>query len=249
MAALCLMLVSFELLLIEHLRLSARVQNIVDDSTALAKAFTDNPVVVQALYREEPAVDVPIRGDDPSFGNPGAPRTLLIFADYRCHFCRDLEAVLQRDILPRAADRLQIVFKNRPLFGSPGDPNNGTAPSLSWLSACMSEAAWRMGDARAFWRLHAALMRDESHLDSNSIRALAQEAGLDQQALLAAVEDQGIQARVAENVQMAESFGFTWTPVVLLDGRQVTYWNNSGFWARELGDSRMSAATRRTSPD
>ena len=114
---LSIVLAAFELLALEHLELAEYTKSL----EVGGKMLTDNASVVQALYREQQLVDVPIGKDDPTWGASDAPHTLVVFADYQCHACRTLQAVLERDVLPIAGDRLRFVLKNRPLFGKAGD--------------------------------------------------------------------------------------------------------------------------------
>ncbi|MAS07615.1 MAG: hypothetical protein CL534_23380 [Ahrensia sp.] len=127
------------------------------------------------------------------------------FSEYRCPYCRALEADL--DAI-RAADPegMRLVLHELPIFG----------PS-SELVARASVAAGRQGLQEPFRR---AMMRTPIVAEPASIAAVAQSVGVDTDRLARDMASDDVQADLDRSRALADVFGFRGTPGLVI-GRTV----------------------------
>lgn len=143
---------------------------------------------------------------DVVLGNPDGDVTLVEFFDYNCGFCKralaDILALVETD------PDLRIVLKEFPVLGTG-----------SLEAAQVSIAATEMlspEDATAF---HIELMSTRGQIDGARALAVAQDMGLDAEALRAEMRGSRVREVLTENMQLADRLGLTGTPAwVVGDG-------------------------------
>ena len=90
--------------------------------------------------------------DDPVLGSPSAPITVVVFSDYTCRHCRDLESVLA-GIQSSHPDRVRVIARDFPLQG---------VGSASFMAAQAAECADQQG---AFWPMREHLFKGQPAFD------------------------------------------------------------------------------------
>lgn len=136
-------------------------------------------------------------------GNPQGRRTLVMFTDYACGFCRSSESDVARLI---AADRdLRVVVREWPVF--PGSEE----------AARMALAAAAQGRYAAF---HSAMFAGGPP-STAAVAAAARRAGLDLARAGRDAASPAVTAELARTRQQAQALGFSGTPSWVAEGELV----------------------------
>lgn len=171
-------------------------------SPADIKALLDG--VLEALTPQE--IDIEGR---PVMGNPSAPVTVVVFADFQCPRCKMEAPKLRREIKERRG-QAKLVFKHFPLKGHPrGEP-----------AAIAAEAAHLQGK---FWEMHDLVFANQSNLeDADLERYAAKIPELDLAKWKADVAAATTRAAVSDDRTDGKTLKIGGTPAVFVNGRQVT---------------------------
>lgn len=154
---------------------------------------------------------VPVNQDDPIWGDPLAPVTLVVFSDYQCPFCSRLHQTL-RDLQASYGERrLRIVFKHNPL------PFHQHAKD----TAIAAEAVRALGGNRAFWIFTDRAFGDQQSLGTNVIDDWARAAGVDPARLRAELQNPAHEAKVERDMALATRLGVRGTPHTFVDGAAI----------------------------
>ncbi len=160
--------------------------------------------------------------DDHVLGDPDAPVTVLEYGDYECPYCAAAAPVLRR-LVAESDGGVRLVFRNFPI---------ADRHPYALTAALAAEAAGRQG---AFWPMHEVLFARQDRLDDASLRAYAEELGLDPEGVVG----EGAQPfgdKVEADFAAGLAAGVAGTPTVFVDGRQ--------FSGRvEIGALRRAVAT------
>ena len=151
---------------------------------------------------------VPVTAKDPTWGNPEAPVTIVVFSDFQCPFCARAGETL--DQLKRAYGPAQIrmVWKNYPL------PFHANARPAS--DAAMTVFA--LGGADAFWKFHDLVFANQRELLAENYQRWAVMAGVDGAKFEAERSARQQVAKVDEDLALAARLGITGTPVFRING-------------------------------
>ena len=148
-------------------------------------------------------------------GDPEAPLTMTVYADFQCPSCASEMQVIARG-WSRISDDVQLVFRHFPL----------DTHRHAFLAARYAEAAGRQG---SFWEMHDQLFNNQavwSGLASGDARerfdAYAEAIGLDMAQLQDDLGDNAIRDKIVADQQSGIRAGVRATPTTFVNGRQVT---------------------------
>ena len=183
---------ALEKLLKERPELVRDALNTLEQREAAAKLRSD-----QALLRES-AKAIYAEAGATVLGNPAGDVTLVEFIDYRCGYCRHLQAdintLIQRD------RQLRVLVKHLPILG----PESRAAPQLG-LAA---------GQGPAAQQLHQRLMTSAA-LDAASLRALKPGLGS------TPADKNKVERGLSDVRQLAERLGIDGTPALLVGDQLI----------------------------
>jgi protein-disulfide isomerase len=137
-------------------------------------------------------------------GNPAAPVTVVEFGDYECPYCAAAAPVL-RQLVDESDGRVRLVFRNFPL---------AEVHPYALTAALAAEAAGAQG---AFWPMHDLLFQRQDHLDDTSLRAYADELGIDGGRVVGEPA-QEFADQVEADFDEGLSAGVAGTPTLFIDG-------------------------------
>jgi len=106
-------------------------------------------------------------------------------------------------------------------------------------AAIASLAAERQGQ---FWAYHDVLFRNQNALDQASLERYAEEVGLDVPRFRNDAADPSLRERVLSESALAEKFGATGTPSLMINGKLHVGW---GSWLSFRGDVERELAEAR----
>jgi protein-disulfide isomerase len=131
---------------------------------------------------------------------PAGGRLVVVYGDYECPFCAQLELRL------RECPDLQVAFRHFPVRAS---------HPRAHAAACAAEAAAAQG---AFWAMHDALFDDQGRLEDPHLWARAERLGLDVERFDADRRSDAVIARVREQFRGGVRAGVATTPTLFVSG-------------------------------
>ncbi len=146
--------------------------------------------------------------DQPSLGRTGAPVTVVIFTDYQCPSCAALHPSLER-LVKEYGDKVRLVTRDFPL----------TQHSQAFKAAEAAEAAREQG---RYWEYAQLLMRNQSALSEDKLKAYATELALDRPRFDAALTSGKFAEMVQRDIEEGIKLGINATPTVFINGRRVS---------------------------
>jgi len=179
----------------------------------VARLSREAGVTVTLPPPDAPVMTIPV-GDDPAWGSPAAPVTIVEFADFECPACKDSLPVL-RQLRDLYKDQVRLVYRDFPLSSHP-------------QARPASEAAHCAHEQGKFWAYHDALFAQAPDLKPSDYVTLADRLGLNQAEFTACLAGTRPKAAVAKDLADAQSLGLSGTPTFFINGRYL-----SGFQSLE----------------
>lgn len=146
--------------------------------------------------------------DDPVLGSPDAPITVVVFSDYTCGHCRDLESVLA-GIQSSNPDRVRVIARDFPLQG---------VGSASFMAAQAAECADQQS---AFWSMREQLFKGQPAFDRGSLHRYAARLSLDLQRFDECLDNPQTQAEIQRDRDDGVSYGVSSTPTLFINGYRL----------------------------
>jgi len=135
-------------------------------------------------------------------GNPDGAITLVEFFDYNCGYCKRAEADMTA--LIEANPDLRVVLKELPIL-APG------SVEAARVSVAVKDIA-----PDAYAEFHRQLLLKPGAADGQKALSIAEELGLDRQALLRVANTPEVTENLAEAQQLASTLGISGTPSYII---------------------------------
>ena len=154
-------------------------------------------------------------GNAPIAGNVDAKKTIFLWSDYSCPYCRRVHGELARVLAER--DDVRVVLKNFSIHGALSD-----APAKAVIAAKIQDNAKAAAldkllmDKEYFSRDD---MKDQAKLPEKvhaNVMKLAKEAGLDTKQLEADMEGDVVKAELQNVRDLAQRFEISGTPYLII---------------------------------
>ena len=190
------------------------------------------------LHPPDPPVMAIPSGDDPAWGPPSAPVTIVEFADFECPVCKDSLPVLQqlRDLYK---DQIRLVYRDFPLIAHP-------------QARPAAEAAHCAHEQGQFWAYHDALFAQAPDLKTADYPALAERLNLNRAEFTACLAGTRPKAAVARDLADAQSLGLSGTPTFFINGRYLAGFQSLETLRQHIDRELLAAAQKgpgRGAPD
>lgn len=140
-------------------------------------------------------------------GNPDGDVVLVEFLDYRCGYCR--RAYDEVTQLIETDGDIRLVVKEFPILG----PD-------SLASSRFAIATRNVAGDDAYAAVHHALITMRGEVNDRSLARIAEDAGLDPEPILAAMNDDAVNEELQANRALAEQLAINGTPTFVL-GREM----------------------------
>lgn len=132
-------------------------------------------------------------------GNPEGDITIVEFVDYRCGYCR--KAYPEVAELIEMDGNIRLILKEFPILGEE-----------SMLSARFAIATQMVAGEEAYARVHDALMTLRANATPETVVALADDLGLDGNAIFEAAQNPAVDAIIGANHALAGRLQINGTP-------------------------------------
>ncbi|WP_028642924.1 DsbA family protein [Nocardioides sp. URHA0020] len=153
-----------------------------------------------------------------TIGPDDAPNKVVIYEDFLCPYCGELEKKTRDDLAQLAADgKVQVEYRPFDLLGG-GDPKSYSVRSAGAFSIVLDKATPEI--AKKFHDLLYENQPEESgpFPKSSALADLAVEAGADESAVRSAIEGDEGTPWVTRATKAADDAGVRSTPTILLNG-------------------------------
>jgi protein-disulfide isomerase len=144
-------------------------------------------------------------GDDAARGDVQAPVTLLVYADFQCPYCAQVEGTLKA-LAARYPTQLRVVYKDYPL-------------SIHKEAGPAAEAARCAGDQGKYWEMRDRLFAVQQTLSSEAFTREAGQVGLNADDFAQCMSSRKFERHVEANRIEAERHGVMGTPGFFVNGR------------------------------
>lgn len=141
-------------------------------------------------------------------GNPAGDITVVEFMDYRCGYCRQAQADVEK--LVSTDGNIRYVVKEFPILGA-----------ASLISSKFAIAVRQIGGDAAYARAHETLMGLRGEPNEATLTHLAKELGLDPAKVMRRMEGPEVAAVVDANHALAKTLQIEGTPTFVIDGIMV----------------------------
>lgn len=157
-----------------------------------------------AILLQPPAIQVAY---DPARlkGDPGAPITIVEFADFQCPFCNRVEPML-KDVLAKYPGKVKLAYRDFPL--APIHPH-------AELAAEASRCALAQGK---YWEMHDAMYADQAKLDEVALVQNAAGLGMDEKSFASCLKSGKYKEPVQQDLQAGSEAGVNATPTFFVNG-------------------------------
>lgn len=141
-------------------------------------------------------------------GNPDGDLTLVEFMDYRCGYCK--KAFPEVDELLKTDGNIRFIVKEFPILGE-----------QSVLAARFAISVRDQAGADAYAKVHDALMTLRADISEDSLAALAEQLGLDADAIIVGMSAPEVDAELAANRALAAALDINGTPGFIFEDQLV----------------------------
>jgi len=148
--------------------------------------------------------DIPI-GDSPRKGS-GDKIVIIEFSEFECPFCSKVVEPLDQVVAHFGSDA-SLVFKHYPL----------NFHKKAMLAAEASFAAHAQGK---FWEFYKLAFAGQPNLERADLENYAKQVGLDMSRFREALDKNSYQARVKQDMALANKIGVGGTPTIFVNGRK-----------------------------
>ncbi len=149
----------------------------------------------------------------PSKGPENAKVTLVVYEDFECPVCRQLETML-RSLLPNFP-QVRIIHKDYPLTHK---------HPWAMTAALAGRCAYDQSPVN-FWKLHDMIFDNQDFITPNNVSEKLEQyeaqAGLDAVSLQTCMSDPSVLGQIQASLKEGESLQVTSTPTIFINGRRV----------------------------
>ena len=179
---------------------------------APAASGTAPAVLATSANTAQPSSDqLPVGADDPTWGSPTAPVTLMEFSDLQCPFCGRVHPTVKQLEAKYGPNQLRVVFKHNPL---PFHPNARPA-------AKVADAVFRQGGSNAFFAFLDLAFGEQNKLGDAALSDWVQRVGLDPAVISKRAELPETSEKIDRDVALAGKIGANGTPAFRINGSTI----------------------------
>jgi protein-disulfide isomerase len=153
--------------------------------------------------------------NQPSFGAPDAPVSVVIYSDFQCSFCKEEANVIRKNLPAAFPTQARVYFKDFPL-----EPIHPWAKPAAVAGRCV----FRQKPA-AFWDFHDWIFEHQGEITVENLKDKVAEFGktksLEPIQLAACMETKATEAEVNKSQAEGRALGVNSTPTLFVNGRRL----------------------------
>lgn len=160
-------------------------------------------------------------------GNPDGDITMVEFMDYRCGYCR--RAAPEVNSLLKSDGNIRLVIKEFPILGED-----------SMQSAKFAIATLQLAGDKAYHQVHDALIAFKGEVTEVALRRMADELGLDADAIIARMDAPEVTEVIAANHALARALNISGTPSFVIEDETLRGFLPADQMAALIGEIRQN---------
>ncbi len=160
-------------------------------------------------------------------GNPNADVRIVIFQDYQCQLCKEVEAQISQIMSANSDVSLSVRQWPFDKACNPEIVGESMHPGAC-VASRVAEAAGIVGGEKGFWAVHDWLLGRGGQITVPEALDLAQRIGLDRARFEEAMNGARVDSLITADIQDGVRFGLTFTPMIFVNGYQVQGWQSAG---------------------
>jgi len=153
--------------------------------------------------------------DEPTQGPANAPVTIVEYSDMQCPTCARMHEFLEKELLPKYGDKVQIVFKEFPLTNI-----HDWALTAALAAQCIYQA-----DPKDFAPFRSQVFTNQTKITAAEARDTllnyAQQLGLDRVKMGVCVDNKESLPRIEKDAEEGQTLGIASVPTLFVNGRIV----------------------------
>lgn len=167
-------------------------------------------------------MQIPITAADPISGPIDAPHTVVLFEDFQCPTCAEVNTAL-RYVQQHLPGALRVVHKDFPLNAAcnPSRQDDAEDHAYACQAAAAAEAARRLCGDSAFARMRDMLFANQALLPRQPYEAFARSLGLEVEAFNRLRASPDVLREIQKDACTAAALDVRSTPAVFVDGRRL----------------------------
>ncbi len=154
---------------------------------------------------------IPVTDEDPQWGNPDAPVTIVEISDFECPFCSRVLPTIEKIKKEYGPEKVRIVWKHHPL---PFHKNARPAHEAS-------VAVFKLGGDEAFWKFHDLAFKNRKGLNKENFKKWAAKAGVDVEKFEEMLDSPELDAKIERDMALAKKIGANGTPAFRINGIEL----------------------------
>jgi len=144
---------------------------------------------------------------DPAQGNIKAPVSIVIFADFKCNFCKNQEEII-KEVFDKYKDQVKLIWKDYP---------EDNKESISYQSAVAARCAQEQDN---FWIYHDKLFSSDIENMDDLIK-IAEDLDLNTSKFKKCLESPEAQKLVDDNMEEANALDINGVPFVYVNDQEI----------------------------
>lgn len=177
--------------------------------TWMAEQLSKSPVEVYLTKPVRPVFDVKTK-DAMSEGPADAKVTFIEYSDFQCPFCGKAHNEVVKELKKRYKSKVRFVMKHYPL------PFHNFAKGAAEATLCANEQ-----DKTKAWKLIDFLYENQSKLDPQGIKELANKAGLKGDEVAKCLEAHTMGPKIDADMAEGTDLGIKSTPTFFINGQMI----------------------------
>jgi protein-disulfide isomerase len=154
--------------------------------------------------------------NQPFLGTPGAPVTLIEFADFQCPYCKQEAGVVRNQLMAAFPGQLQLIYMDYPL-----DSMHPFARGAAIMGRCIYTQ-----NNEAFWAYHDWIFQHQAEITAENLRPMAldyakTDKNLNITSLNACMTAPEPRAQVDRTIAMGDALKINATPTFFINGRRL----------------------------
>jgi protein-disulfide isomerase len=154
--------------------------------------------------------------NQPFLGTPGAPVTVVEFADFQCPYCKQEAGVVRNQLMAAFPGQIQLIYMDYPLV-----PIHPFARGAAIMGRCIYTQ-----NNDSFWAYHDWIFQQQSEITAENLRPMALEyaksdKNLDITRLTACMTAPEPRAQVDRTMVIGDELKINATPTFFINGRRL----------------------------